>query len=294
MSLEETIRKQIEFYFGDINLSKDKFLQSATAQNNGWVQISILLTFNRIKALTTDPMVILNSLTTSTLIQVNEATNSIRRKTSLIKPFIDVMKGVYVGGVPIDTINVIDLIKETFIGYDILFIKVLRDNSIFNGSVLIDFNTRQDADKAIESSFNIGSESLTISRKIDYINQQRDKRNSESLYSLYFDSHPLTLLSDVSNYFNLIKDVKYIQFIPGIKGGLVLFFDACNDVLDTCHENEFIFGIRGANEDEFKKVSLEFEERFGRRKKSVGGNGNGNNQRGGFRSDRGDKRRRIN
>ncbi|KAI5171107.1 lupus La protein [Nematocida sp. LUAm3] len=44
----EAIIKQVEFYFSDANILKDKFLISVMEANNGWVPISVISSFNRI------------------------------------------------------------------------------------------------------------------------------------------------------------------------------------------------------------------------------------------------------
>ncbi|KAH7931987.1 hypothetical protein HPB52_025054 [Rhipicephalus sanguineus] len=48
----DKIIKQLEYYFGDKNLSRDKFLQRKLESGNGWVEIDVLLTFNKLRSLT--------------------------------------------------------------------------------------------------------------------------------------------------------------------------------------------------------------------------------------------------
>lgn len=61
--LDAKIVKQVEFYFSDSNIVKDKFLMEATKKNpEGFVPIETLLTFNRLKTLTTDKQVVANAL----------------------------------------------------------------------------------------------------------------------------------------------------------------------------------------------------------------------------------------
>ena len=51
-SFVDRIRKQLEFYFGDSNLSRDKFLcQLIEKDKRGCVDIEIFLKFNRIKSI---------------------------------------------------------------------------------------------------------------------------------------------------------------------------------------------------------------------------------------------------
>ncbi|CAN8023691.1 unnamed protein product [Ixodes persulcatus] len=47
--LDAKIIKQIEYYFGDFNLPRDKFLREKVKLDEGWVPIETLLTFNRLK-----------------------------------------------------------------------------------------------------------------------------------------------------------------------------------------------------------------------------------------------------
>lgn len=48
------IVNQLEYYFSDINIYKDKFMLEEIAKDNGWITIEKLLTFSRLKSLTTD------------------------------------------------------------------------------------------------------------------------------------------------------------------------------------------------------------------------------------------------
>lgn len=47
------LRQQLEYYFSDSNFRRDKFLRQKVAEDpDGFVQLSVLLTFNRVKSLT--------------------------------------------------------------------------------------------------------------------------------------------------------------------------------------------------------------------------------------------------
>lgn len=83
--LTEKIIKQIEYYFGDINLSKDKFLQEETQKDSGWVPLETMIKFNRLKQLTTDFKVIVDALkqSTSDLLEIDEENLKIRRARPL-------------------------------------------------------------------------------------------------------------------------------------------------------------------------------------------------------------------
>ena len=74
-----SVKDLVEFYFSDSNFRRDKFLQKA-AEETGFVDIKTLLTFNKLKALTTDPAVVAEALATSETLELSEAKDSIKRK----------------------------------------------------------------------------------------------------------------------------------------------------------------------------------------------------------------------
>ncbi|KAK9869863.1 hypothetical protein WA026_003588 [Henosepilachna vigintioctopunctata] len=79
--LEEKIISQVEYYFGDINLPRDKFLKSKTEEDDGWVTIEVLLTFKRLANLSKDSEIIGNALkkSESGLLEVSEDNKKVRR-----------------------------------------------------------------------------------------------------------------------------------------------------------------------------------------------------------------------
>lgn len=79
--LQQDIIDQIEYYFGDSNLFRDKFLQAEITKNEGWVSLTTLITFKRLAALSTDLSVIVEALdkSDSGLLEINEDRQSIRR-----------------------------------------------------------------------------------------------------------------------------------------------------------------------------------------------------------------------
>ncbi|XP_033629108.1 lupus La protein homolog [Asterias rubens] len=83
-ALEKQIIRQIEYYFGDANLKRDRFLQEQVKEDEGWVPLEIMIKFNRLKAMTEDYNIITTALEKSTnnLIEVNEDRDKIRRYQS--------------------------------------------------------------------------------------------------------------------------------------------------------------------------------------------------------------------
>ncbi|KAI5402781.1 hypothetical protein KIW84_050399 [Lathyrus oleraceus] len=70
-SLTTAIVKQIDYYFSDVNLAKkDDYLQ-LQMDEQGWVPISVIANFPRVKSLTSNIELILDSLRTSSLVEVH-------------------------------------------------------------------------------------------------------------------------------------------------------------------------------------------------------------------------------
>ncbi|KAL1805358.1 hypothetical protein ACET3Z_028426 [Daucus carota] len=76
-SLRSNIAKQIEYYFSDENLLTDKFLLSLM-DAQGWVPISIIADFKRVKRMSTDIPFILDALQNSSTVEVQD--EKVRRR----------------------------------------------------------------------------------------------------------------------------------------------------------------------------------------------------------------------
>ncbi|XP_054727004.1 la-related protein 7 [Anastrepha obliqua] len=93
------IRKQMEFYFGDANLLKDRFLKQLI-DKDPYVPLEIFLNFNKLKALTTSVEDISKSLSNSELLELDEKQLRVKRKTALpVERNVD-NKTLYVEALP--------------------------------------------------------------------------------------------------------------------------------------------------------------------------------------------------
>ncbi|XP_042297400.1 lupus La protein isoform X2 [Sceloporus undulatus] len=117
--LERKMCQQIEYYFGDHNLPRDKFLQEQLKLDDGWVTLETLIKFNRLNRLTKDFNVIVGALKKSRneLLEVSEDNTKIRRSPNKPLPEVteqykDAIKSrsVYIKGFPLDA--TLDDIKE--------------------------------------------------------------------------------------------------------------------------------------------------------------------------------------
>lgn len=78
--LAEKIVQQVEFYFSDVNITKDAFLLKHVKRNKeGYVSLKLISSFKRVKHLTKDWRVVAHALARSTKLQINEAGTKLRR-----------------------------------------------------------------------------------------------------------------------------------------------------------------------------------------------------------------------
>ncbi|NP_955841.1 lupus La protein isoform X2 [Danio rerio] len=117
--LEKKVAEQIEYYFGDHNLPRDKFLKEQLQLDDGWVPLETMLKFNRLKSLTSEESVIVESLLKSKtgLLEISEDKTKIRRDPNKPLPenneeYRDALKhkSIYMKGFPLET--TLDDVKE--------------------------------------------------------------------------------------------------------------------------------------------------------------------------------------
>ncbi|KAJ8772701.1 hypothetical protein K2173_027878 [Erythroxylum novogranatense] len=82
VNLPVMLVNQIEYYFSDANLLNDEFLKS-NMDEQGWVPITLIAGFNRVKNMTHDVQFILQSLRTSTLLEVQD--DKVRRRNDWMR-----------------------------------------------------------------------------------------------------------------------------------------------------------------------------------------------------------------
>ena len=117
--LVKNIVRQVEYYFSDFNLPRDKFLREEIRKDDGWVTLKTLMTFNRLARLSKDAKVICGALRESSeLMEVSKEGDKVRRSED--KPLPDdadafrketAARTVYAKGFPADVTTIDQLIK---------------------------------------------------------------------------------------------------------------------------------------------------------------------------------------
>lgn len=191
--LLEKIRDQIEYYFGDLNMQKDKFLISQSKLNDGWIPMTVMLNFKQLAALSKNSDVILKALESSDLIEISEDKKSIRRSPKYPLPEYDEeykkaqeARTVYVKGFPLTGMTM-DKLKEFIKPYKpfegIIMRKYLdnKDKVLkFKGSIYVLFKTVDDA-KAFMEIESIKYEDTELIRKwsADYSIEKKAEKGEQ-------------------------------------------------------------------------------------------------------------------
>ncbi|XP_038072876.1 lupus La protein homolog [Patiria miniata] len=187
--LEKKIIRQIEYYFGDVNLKRDRFLQEQVKEDDGWVPLEIMVKFNRLKILSEDFNVITTALEKSTanLMEISEDKSKIRRRTTKPLPQDTTEyrknlreKSVYCKGFPLDTnIGQVEEFLDRF--GETEHINMRRDgDKKFKGSVFATFKDQEAAKKFLEEEgLKYGETDVIKMTKEEYFMKKTDTRKQK-------------------------------------------------------------------------------------------------------------------
>ncbi|XP_054419708.1 la-related protein 7 isoform X2 [Pteronotus mesoamericanus] len=147
------ITKQVDFWFGDANLHKDRFLREQIEKSrDGYVDISLLVSFNKMKKLTTDEKLIARALKSSAVVELDLEGTRVRRKQPLgERPQDEDERTVYVELLPK---NVNHSWIERVFGKcgNVVYVSIPHYKSTGDpkGFAFVEFETKEQAAKAIE------------------------------------------------------------------------------------------------------------------------------------------------
>nr|XP_020452001.1 lupus La protein [Monopterus albus] len=190
--LEVKVARQIEYYFGDHNLPRDKFLKEQVQLDDGWVTLETMIKFNRLKTLTTDSSVIVAALQKSKtgLLEISEDKTKVRRSPNKPLPeqndeYRDALKqkSVYIKGFPLNT--TLDEIQEWLNGKGAIENIQMRRTLLrqFKGSVFICFDTEESSKQFLQRS-DIKSfkdnEMLVLSREDYHAKKLEERKQSRA------------------------------------------------------------------------------------------------------------------
>lgn len=188
----EQIIRQLEYYFGDINLPRDKFLKEQTQLDDGWVPLNVLLTFKRLREICDDAEKIADvvSNSNSDLLKVSDDRKKLRRNPDLELPEYNddrrkelMQRTAYVKGFPREE-KLGKIIKyfephgpTECVNMRHYFDKATKE-SIFKGSVFVIFKDVDTCKKFVEAEGEMKYNDTVLIRKwqADYLEEKKKER----------------------------------------------------------------------------------------------------------------------
>lgn len=150
-ALHAAILKQMEFYFSDANLCKDRFL-SNLVKENPYVDLNVFINFNKIRELTTDINRIAKALQASTILSLSEDGMMVRRITPIVSKENTDDCTVYVQNLPPDMDH--ETLSSIFSKFSpVVYVSVPRfkNNKKIKGFAFVEFATPEGAKKCLKA-----------------------------------------------------------------------------------------------------------------------------------------------
>ncbi|KAB0792205.1 hypothetical protein PPYR_14164 [Photinus pyralis] len=147
--LYKSILQQMEFYFSDSNLAKERFL-SQLIQNDPYVDVSIFLQFNKIRKLTSSLEDVTKAISKSELIELSEDKTKVRRRLPIkVKENVDECT-IYVERLKSDaTHEWLTAIFSEFGKVTYVSIPKYYHSNIIKGFAFVEFETEESTNAAL-------------------------------------------------------------------------------------------------------------------------------------------------
>lgn len=303
--MEKKVIRQVEYYFGDVNLPRDKFLQEKTREDDGWVSMDTMLNFNRLKQISDDKEAICKALQKSTagLMEVNEDMTKIRRCPS--KPLPDNTKerkddinsrSVYVKGFPEDI--TLDTLMEFFEQHgkiDTILMRRNRPDKNFKGSVFVTFSNKEEEDIFLGKDVKYNDTELIKMTKEEYFKkkteEEKERKKKQSSQNekkaevrkedeekkiedqmtkgavLFMKGMPKeTTIEEIKAFFGDFGNVGWVELASGDEKALVRFDDGiAQSVLEKATAAGEGKVVMGENELELRVLEGEEEKDYWRK-----------------------------
>ncbi|OWB77594.1 hypothetical protein B5S32_g1765 [[Candida] boidinii] len=175
------ILTQVEFYFSESNLINDRFLWKTSQANDGWVPISVISQFERMKRYRPIETIVEALRTSKELLEVSEDGELVRRKLPLPPNANDIQarinkRSVVVEHFPEDV--TLDELMEFFNTFaPTNQIRMKKRDKVFSGAVIVEFKEEEDATKFLnqEKKLEYKEKELSAVSKTSYDESRANK-----------------------------------------------------------------------------------------------------------------------
>lgn len=155
-SVEDQLREQLEYYFGEANYPTDKWMNITASENGGYIPLASFGNFPRIKKLIEgqDSDIIVKAIKSSGELELDETETKVKRKIPLDETTDLIARSIHVSKLPQDAEAVtIDSVKEFFSQFaPVISVRVhksVKDKSTVSGTAAVTFKTVEDKEKVL-------------------------------------------------------------------------------------------------------------------------------------------------
>ncbi|XP_053201426.1 lupus La protein homolog A-like [Panonychus citri] len=179
----EKIANQIKYYFSDFNLTRDKFMQEQLVKNDGWIPLSVLLTFKKLAAITEEPDTVVKAIksTNSDFIEIDEEGTKIRRSSKFPLPEKTdeykeeaIKKTLHVKGFPLESsFDELWSYMSSFGRLESLLMRKTK-KGVFKGCILAVFKYESDAEKTLNDALNYNGKELLKEKELIHLARRKE------------------------------------------------------------------------------------------------------------------------
>jgi len=300
---QRKVRKQVEFYFSNSNYPKDKFLLAAAKEDpEGFIPLSSLLTFNRMKPLVSTVPQIASALLESNVVVLNADQTKLKRKHPVPDKLDNHERTIYVQNAPKD--GTLEDFQDLFSKYgEVCSVRIVRDkqkNSL--GNAFVEFSTKEALETVLKETITMKENQLAMSKQLPKPQGNQNKKRgrdenqggSEPEEKKPKYTHGLVVkvtgipadseIAPLKEFFSYAGQVRFVDVRPTVT--YVRFDDeACVKAVIDKADQKFndqpltTAVLEGEEEEEFWKLALQAQQ--DRKTRGGGRRGRGRGRRGG-------------
>ncbi|KAG2490562.1 hypothetical protein HYH03_010956 [Edaphochlamys debaryana] len=193
------VLRQIEFYFSDSNLPKDKFLKERVQEDpNGYVRLALVISFQRMRDLlkltdvdgpaSVSPeavKAVAEVLAGSASLDLDESGTRVKRKAPMpseaeISKVVDA-RSLYARPFPVDaTVDALSAFFQTQAPVNCVRMRRHLKSKMFKGSLFVEFASPEDADKVLGMTLEYEGAPLRLLKKVDFIEGKKAARKAKA------------------------------------------------------------------------------------------------------------------
>uniref|UniRef100_A0A914PW96 Uncharacterized protein n=1 Tax=Panagrolaimus davidi TaxID=227884 RepID=A0A914PW96_9BILA len=176
--LNAKILERFEYYFGNENLQRDKFLQDEMKKDHGWIPLDVFFTFNRLNGLKTDKSGIAAALKDSDIVDISKDNEKVRRN-----PEVKKRSTVYIKGFPLEATldDVMEYLKAHGEIVNVIMRRFKR-SGLFKGSVFATFKDNKVAENFVENEDTQGFKNIELIRIMQNYSWGEQRRAAKNAF----------------------------------------------------------------------------------------------------------------